>query len=401
MRHTRILHEGKFYDYPLSFFNILRNFSFLNAIRALLSFCLSRLLRFDPNLNLERWFFHHFGRYLANIFFVPYSEKLWGIRASEIEADFASQRIRNVSLFDLVKTVLHLSFGSQLRTLTSKFRYPIGGSGAFYQKLADRIVLQGGEIKLNAGVKKLCFDGDVLKGVILSSGEVIPCDAIVSTMPLPSLIEALPGTTDKALESARALRFRNTILVYLHLKSRDLFKDQWVYIQSPSLKVGRITNFNNWGDAINLNAEGTVLCLEYWAFSSDSFWKAEDKEIIERAKAELKLTKLDNGSEILDAKVIRIEKSYPVYEIGYRDRLIHIKRELSRFSTIAAIGRYGSFKYNNQDHSIFMGLKAADLLGTKKLSRLWDINSDFDEYQESENESVKSAYSGDQLPITR
>jgi hypothetical protein len=58
-----------------------------------------------------------------------------------------------------------------------------------------------------------------------------------------------------------------------------------------------------------------------------------------------------------------------------------IKIFLNKFENIFAIGRYGSFKYNNQDHSILMGLLVEKKITKDKEINLWDINTDY-EFQE-------------------
>jgi hypothetical protein len=56
---------------------------------------------------------------------------------------------------------------------------------------------------------------------------------------------------------------------------------------------------------------------------------------------------------------------------------------LNTISGLQVIGRYGAFKYNNQDHSILMGCLAAENLLQGKRDDLWAINTDYETYQEA------------------
>ena len=162
------------------------------------------------------------------------------------------------------------------------------------------------------------------------------------------------------LKYRKKLKFRNTILVYLKINDQNLFPDQWIYVHSAEMKTGRITNFSNWVPTINQNKKETILCLEYWCNDEDPQWTADDQKLIDTAINDISLSTLVNKKAITEGKVIRVPKCYPVYSSGYKDNLKPIENYLSEYKTLSVIGRYGAFKYNNQDHSILMGIMAAD-----------------------------------------
>jgi protoporphyrinogen oxidase len=179
------------------------------------------------------------------------------------------------------------------------------------------------------------------------------------------------------------LTYRNTILVYLRVDADSLFPDQWLYVQSPELKLGRITNFRNWVPELHGESRETILALEYWCDDADEVWKWDDVELVEMAKAELAETRLLQGASVLEGSVIKLPRCYPVYRKGYRQSLKPIIDHLrTQVPTVSAIGRYGAFKYNNQDHSILMGILAAENIADGAGHDLWSINSDYEVYQE-------------------
>jgi protoporphyrinogen oxidase len=200
-------------------------------------------------------------------------------------------------------------------------------------------------------------------------------------MPITVMLKYI-NAPEHIQKHAKFLKFRNTVLVYLETSDSNFFPDQWIYIHSPNLKTGRITNFKNWVPNINKNKKNTILCLEYWCNYEDKMWTANDQDLIDLATHEIYETKLVKINSVKNGKVIRIPKCYPIYSLGYKKHLKPIEQYLSKQKKLTVIGRYGAFKYNNQDHSILMGLLAAENIAYNKNHNLWNVNTDY-EYQES------------------
>lgn len=123
--------------------------------------------------------------------------------------------------------------------------------------------------------------------------------------------------------------------------------------------------------------------MEYWSYDQDDFWKLSDNELIELAKKEIRSTGLVRDCHIPNGYVYRVHKSYPTYHKGYKKDLEIVEKFASRLKNIQFIGRYGSFKYNNQDHSLLMGILAAENLDKNAGHNLWKVNTDYDTYQEN------------------
>ena len=332
--------------------------------------------------NFEDWVTNAFGKRLFNIFFKSYSEKLWGISCKEIDSDFAAQRIKKLSLLEAIKSTILKNKKTIHKTLVDEFRYPHLGTGYLYEKIASRIKNLGATIHLNTRITKININLDLNKKITLefnnkTSGTF---DHVISSMPINLLVKGM-GAPDNIQNYSNVLKFRNTILVYLKIDSEKSFPDQWIYVHSTNLKTGRITNFKNWVPNINKGNKETILCLEYWCYEKDSIWGWGDEKLVSLATDEIYKTKLISENSVINGKVVRVPKCYPVYSIGYKENLIPIQQYLSKFKNLTVIGRYGSFKYNNQDHSILMGLLAAENISENKNHDLWQINTDY-EYQE-------------------
>ena len=382
-RLTRILYANKFYYYPLKPFDALAKLGLIEAARCMWSFAIQKLKPATEKSSFEGWVVGRFGKRLFEIFFKTYSEKLWGIKCSELDADFAAQRIKKLSLFEVVKSALNLSKKGEHKTLVDQFAYPSKGTGMVYEKMKETILSNGGKVHVETPVRKVIAEGNVITGLELENGTLKNFDHVISSMPITLLVERMAEVPQLIVDHISKLKFRNTIMVYLQIDGIDLFPDNWLYIHSQNLQVGRITNFRNWVPELFNNEQKSILALEYWCYEEDDYWKWENDAIIDLAKEEIRSTKLIGEVDIINGHVVRIPRCYPVYEMGYKDNLKPVESYLSGFDKLSVIGRYGAFKYNNQDHSILMGMLAAENVIEGKTNDLWNINTDYDNYQES------------------
>lgn len=382
-RLTRIYYKYKFFFYPLKVSNVLSNLNVFEVFSILWSYGMQRLNPIKNPQTFEEWVVNKFGRKLFNIFFKNYSEKLWGIPCSRIDADWAAQRIKNFSLLEAVKAALFGDANKKHKTLVDEFAYPTHGTGMIYSNMADAIVKFGGEVKMKTPVKKVLINNNKALGVELMNGEQLMADEVISTMPLTLMVKELANVPAEVTEACNKLYYRNTILVYLEVDAIDLFPDNWIYVHNPDVKHGRITNFRNWSPQLYGDKKTTILCLEYWCFNEDEIWSKDDKSFTEMASDEVRRTGLVKGdTKILNSYILKLPRCYPVYETGYMKHLSVIKNYLDQVEQLRVIGRYGSFKYNNQDHSILMGLLAAKEINEGSNQHLWNVNTDSD-YQEA------------------
>jgi protoporphyrinogen oxidase len=143
------------------------------------------------------------------------------------------------------------------------------------------------------------------------------------------------------------------------------------------VRVGRIQNYKNWSPDMVPDAENTCLGLEYFCFEGDGLWSMPDQELIELAGREVHALGLAPRSAILDGKVLRVQKAYPVYDDTYTRGLEAVRRFLDTVPNLQLVGRNGMHRYNNQDHSMLAGVLAArNILGERH--DLWRVNADAD-----------------------
>jgi protoporphyrinogen oxidase len=383
-RLTRIYYKKRFFHYPLKPANALWNMGLCRAAGCVASYLKEQVrpsYPADANETFESWVVGRFGRQLFDMFFKSYSEKLWGIPCDQLDADFAAQRIKKFSLGEAIKSALGIG-QSKHKTLVDQFAYPTGGTGLVYDRMAQFVADNGGLIRFKTPVQSIVHHEGQVRGVELADGSVRAFDHVISTMPLTLLVRGLGNLPNEVEHAVTQLRFRNTIVVFLNVASTDLFRDQWLYVHSPELGTGRVTNFRNWVPELYGDSPNSILALEYWCYDEDALWGEADAPLIERATQEMRATGLIGNAPVLAGHVERIRRCYPVYARGYKRHLDPVVAHLRQYRNLHVIGRYGAFKYNNQDHSILMGVLAAENIADGRTHDLWAVNTDTT-YQEA------------------
>jgi protoporphyrinogen oxidase len=380
-RQTRIYYGGKLFDYPLRADDVLGKLGLLESIRCGASYLRQQLRPKRPASSFQDWTTARFGERLFRTFFKTYSEKVWGIPCDRLDADFAAQRIRKLSLFEAVRNSFSSRSSTKHATLIDRFAYPLRGTGSVYQMMAERIQAAGGAIHLKSPVREVTPLPDGGIELSIESGVHKHYDHVVSSMPLTHLVRALPEVPSAVTAATGALRFRNTLLVYLQVESTQLFSDQWLYVHAPELEVGRITNYRNWVPELYGDDPHTILSLELWCNPGDEKWQQADEVHIEKAIRDLRATGLIRQAQISASCVVRVPNCYPIYDLGYKDHTQVVIDHLLKLPQLHVIGRAGAFKYNNQDHSLLMGILAAENIALGRKNDLWNVNTD-DHYQE-------------------
>jgi protoporphyrinogen oxidase len=194
---------------------------------------------------------------------------------------------------------------------------------------------------------------------------------------------------ESARKSAEGLRYRDFLVVALILDEENLFTDNWIYIHTPGVKVGRIQNFNNWSRAMIPDAGRTCLGMEYFCFEGDGLWSAKDEELIALATKELGQLGLADPKRVVDGTVVRMPKAYPIYDAEYRGHLDRVRDFIDGIDNLHPVGRNGMHKYNNQDHSMLTAMMVVwNMQGARH--DVWEVNTDFEYHEEQRLEPQKS-----------
>jgi protoporphyrinogen oxidase len=414
-RKSRIYFLRRFFDYPIKLTgDTLGKLGMLRTIKIGVSYLLARLFPRKVEKSLEDFLVNRFGRQLYLTFFKSYTEKVWGVPCEQISAEWGAQRIKGLSLTTAILHFLKKAFASSREeaiqqkgtetSLIEKFLYPKYGPGQLWEHAADQIREQGGEILLGWRATRLFVEGDAITAVeaVNDTGQRrrFAADYVFSTMPVRELIDAMDTPIPSEVrEVSDGLQYRDFITVGLlvnQLKVREAdggpLKDNWIYIQEPDVLVGRLQIFNNWSPYMVADPSKTWIGLEYFCYQTDALWKMGDEDLKKFAIAEVEKIGILRASDVTDAHVVRVPKTYPAY-FGTYDRFQIIREFLDRYHNLYLVGRNGMHKYNNQDHSMLTAMTAVDniLAGVRDKENVWSINTEMEYHEEEAKNEARAS----------
>ncbi|WP_329090110.1 NAD(P)/FAD-dependent oxidoreductase [Streptosporangium sp. NBC_01469] len=468
-RMSRIHYKGRFYDYPLRASNALLNLGVLESLRCVGSYAWARIRPPADQSTFEGWVAARFGRRLYGIFFKTYTEKVWGVPAASIQADWAAQRIRNLSLGKAIADALRPGRNQkEITSLIEEFRYPRLGPGMMWEACADRVRERGSTVHLGTRVERIRRhhgglavtvrpdgegvvhpdggfrpnsdtgavrpdrggtvhpDGGVVRpdgdtgAVRPESGTVHPdgdtgavrpdsggsatrevhCDNLISSMPLNALIRAFgPDVPDAVAEAAAGLRYRDFLTVALVVPERFSFPDNWIYIHSPEVRLGRVQNYGSWSPYL-VQAGRTCLGLEYFVNEGDDLWRAPDDDLVAFGTRELEHLGLVTPGSVQRGYVVRMPKAYPVYDAGYVGNVEVLRKYLDvEWPEIHPVGRNGMHRYNNQDHSMLTAMLTVENIVDGARHDVWEVNVDAEYHEERADRKRAAKGTGRDAPV--
>lgn len=364
-RKSRILFRGKYIDYPLNFISSLLGVGIPDCFKFSFDYIAIKMLnRFSEKktISFEDYIVSQFGRKLFDLFFKVYTEKIWGIPCNQISSDWAGQRIQGMSLKTALENALFRWRKNSPKSLVHEFHYFKQGYGRISEKLASDMQ-RANKVYLKTGVVQAQHEGKRIKAAIVNKddrGLMIHADHFISGIPITELVQMMtPSAPDEVVEASKKLRYRDLITVHLMLNRQQVTPNHWIYIHDRDIGFARIHEPKNW--SIEMAPFGkTSLVIEYFCNQGDSIWSKSNENLVDLTIQDLsEKLGLINRREILDGFVLRHPKAYPVYDVGYEKHLHRIYQFLDGFKNLHIVGRCGMFRYNNTDHAIETGVKAA------------------------------------------
>lgn len=400
-RMSRIYYNGKFFEYPLRPLNALSRLGLSETLRCVGSYGWSQLSPEYPEDSFAAWVSNRFGRRLYNIFFKTYTEKVWGIPCSEIQAEWAVQRIKSLSLpATLRKSIFPgQTLNKTVNRRAETFLYPRHGPGMMWSRAREIIEQKGSQLLLGNPVKRIYWEPGFVRAVKVGT-ETLCGDHFLSSIALRDLVESLSPPPPKGiLNAARKLQYRDFLTVSLIIRRKNIFPDNWIYIHDTSVKLGRIQNFKNWSPEMVPDPGTTCLGLEYFCSQGDKIWGLSDRELIKLGTQEIETLGFANRQDVVDGQVVRMEKAYPVYDRQYGQALSDIRGFLGNLKNLQLIGRNGMHRYNNQDHSMLTAMLATQNIQGEQFD-LWAVNTEQAYHENSRNinlEEIRSLKSSQPL----
>ncbi|WP_329109621.1 NAD(P)/FAD-dependent oxidoreductase [Micromonospora sp. NBC_01699] len=399
-RMSRIHYREKLFDYPLKAGNALGNLGVFEAARCVGSYLWAQVRPPKDQSHFEGWVTARFGKRLYSIFFKTYTEKLWGIPATELQATWAAQRIKNLSLANAVVNALMPKRNQKdITSLIEEFQYPKFGPGMMWERAAEHVAKAGGVVTLNTWARTVHReDGRAVAVTVADADDErrVEADHVVSTMPISELIKVMdPPAPDDVRAAADALRYRDFLTIALVVPEEAGFPDNWIYVHTPGVRVGRIQNFGSWSPYL-VQDGFTCLGLEYFVNEGDDLWEMADDDLIKLGTEELERLRLVTSGAVSAGYVVRMPKAYPVYDEGYENAVDTIRHWLAEaVPNVHPVGRNGMHRYNNQDHSMLTAMLTAENILDGTTHDVWQVNVEEEYHEEKGSAGSGSSGSGD------
>ena len=363
-RSSKILLQGKYFDYPLKPLNAMFGLGIMTTAGIMADYLQETakgLIRKKEARSLEDWVVCKFGRKMFDIYFKEYSEKVWGIDCSRISAAWVAQRIKGLSLAKAVKNAFFRVSGRELATLTDCFLYPTFGIGRLSDRLKEEIE-KTNDVFTDTDVIKVHHDGFRVESVSVRYHDRVkrlPAAGCISTIPITKLVTLLdPAPPRRILQVASMLKFRDLVVAAIMVDRERVTDQTWIYIPEKKIPFGRIHEPTNWSPAMAPPGKSIVVA-EYFSFQGDAVWNRSDDELTRLTVDNLCRLGFIARSEVLGGMIVRVPKAYPLFEVGYREYADELHDYIGQFTNLMAAGRGGMFRYYNMDVALRSGMEAA------------------------------------------
>ncbi|MBF0261256.1 MAG: FAD-dependent oxidoreductase [Magnetococcales bacterium] len=377
---TRIYFRNRTFPYPFEGMESLKTLNLIDATLCVWGFFWQRVVsllkgNFKSDGTYRTWLVSRFGQYFFDIFFGPYTEKVWGVATHELSDIVARKRIPVQSLYALVHAAItrrpkyHPEHSRSLNAY-----YHRNGSGAITDFLVNEIIKNGGEIINNATICSLIRDNNKIIELKYSNmrGEIQTIQAdlseyidftVLSTIPVNQLVlylgEEIPNEVRQA---ANELDYAALVLLYLDLDHIDPLGSHILYFSEPEFPFNRISDVGKFSR--DMVPEGqTALCLEVTCSVGDAVWNMDDDEIFAMCFSPLERHGLLSRANVLDYHTRRLTHAYPRFRVGYHQRLSTIYEYMeTSIDNMWMFGRQGLFTYINTDDAMWMGIQVSSNL---------------------------------------
>lgn len=352
-RNTKILYR-----------NILVKYPFENGLAALpkedLYFCINEFIRtyvraekreIPPPKNFREWIFATFGRGIAELYMIPYNEKIWNYPAHLMSAHWMEGRVPRPPVEDVIKSAIGIE--TEGYTHQSIFSYPVeGGIEALVTSIAD-------------GLEDAIFTGFPVRSLVFRDGHwevsdgtrTISGDRVISTIPLQHLVTCLHDIPDEVKNAVQALRYNSVACIQVGI--RGIVPDiSWLYIPDPNQGLANRISFpSNFSSHVAPGNHAGILA-EITYNEGDAVSRMTDEELINHTVRSLGEMGFITPDQVVHTAVDRQKFAYVVYDLGYLEN-IRIIREYFKSRGITLEGRFSRFEYLNMDGCIRNAMECA------------------------------------------
>jgi protoporphyrinogen oxidase len=367
-RHSQLFLDGHYYTYPVKAGEILRvmgplklGFYGVSAVWGQVRAALHRPRTYADAMSQA------FGKALYRKIIEPYTRKVWKTPPEQLSEEVARVRVSAGNTQRLVQRILRRQDSRTRPTALDRFTYIRGGVEGLVHALEAKVLERGGSIETSLQACKLEMSGNVVAAVCAeatceeASDGYFEANAIVSTMPITQLANMLAVHNPQLAAEAAHLQYVGMVLVGVALAKKQMSPNAWLYFPEEHIVFNRAYEPKNFDPAM-APEDKTFVVFEVTARLDSALWKKPEGEIVRLVVHDAVEAGLFRREEVVDTFSKRIPYAYPIYTVDFRSHLEALCAQLSEVSNLITTGRQGLFNHNNMDHSMLMGIRAAECI---------------------------------------
>ncbi|MDO8725132.1 MAG: FAD-dependent oxidoreductase [Candidatus Methanoperedens sp.] len=346
-RNTKIFYKGLFIKYP-----------FENGLNQLpkddLFFCINEFIKtliavekgqIAPPSNFREWINYTFGKGIADLYMIPYNEKIWKYPTELMSMHWVDGRIPRPPVEDVIKSAIGIE--TEGYTHQSVFSYPLrGGIEAMVREIAKPI-----EESIQTGFTVSSVRKENGNFIISDGSAEITAERLISTIPLQELLPCLEQVPEKVKKACGELKYNSIACVLVGIKG-SVPDISWMYV--PEMEMGlfnRISFPSNYSPHVAPSGHSSIL-VEITNREGDEASTMLDEDIIDHVVDALSNMKIIKTKDDVVYSAVNLQKyAYVIYDLEYQKNIAIVKDYYARIG-ISLVGRFAEFEYLNMDGCI-------------------------------------------------
>jgi protoporphyrinogen oxidase len=291
--------------------------------------------------SFEEWIQSHFGSGIARHFMIPYNHKLWRVHPREMTTDWLDRFVPAPGIEDVVRGAV--SPEPSRLGYNATFSYPRrGGIEVLPERLAQAV---GGRIEFGKEARAV---RPASREVEFADGSRVEYERLISTVPLPELVEMIADAPPEVRRAARELRWVSVLNINLGVARPDLTDRHWIYVPEEEFlfyRVGFPTSFSRYAAPEGASS----LYTEISHLPEDPL---DETGAVRRVSDDLvAMGILRSSDRIATTVVLHLPFAYVIFDRRRGPALETLRGFLSDCS-IDLLGRFGAWTYASMEDCI-------------------------------------------------
>ncbi|MEJ5378245.1 MAG: FAD-dependent oxidoreductase [bacterium] len=293
------------------------------------------------------WISTTFGKALAQLFFFPYHEKLWGVPLEELSAQGLEWSVPRPTVEEVVDGALGVK--NPLLGYNANLSYPSNGGIEEIPKAMARELV---------GVYTLSSLQRVLwkqKQVVVKGFGKLSYRKLISTIPLSALLRLLEPPVEEEILAFPAPRAVSIWVLNVGIKRPSASHYHWIYFPEKEFPFFRVGCYTAFGAHLAPPGRSSF----YVEIPCHVVCGLSKELMVERTlKAMVRCGILKSTGEVEIVLPVKIPVAYVIHDVS-RSRWLPRVLFFLESHGIRCAGRYGAWGYGTMEHAIIQGREAA------------------------------------------